>query len=124
MIMTQERALLKARQQLQGMEAFVKQAAVKELRIDQVERELFSRLLALGHNLLEAFVAAQGDGDAGPELPADGHTVRGPWAFWIYSTCWNGSGKWPICFIAKEALIRWLLSRIICGNCWKVKWAT
>jgi hypothetical protein len=76
MIMTQERALLKARQQLQGMESLVQQAAAKELRIDQVERELFSRLLALGHNLLEAFVAAQGDGDGGPELPADGHTVR------------------------------------------------
>lgn len=76
MIMAQERAFLKAQQQLQSMEAFVKEAAANELRIDQAERELFSRLLALGHSLLEAFVAAQGDGDAGPELPAGDHAVR------------------------------------------------
>ena len=65
MIMAQERAFLKARQQLQAMEAFVEQAADDEQRIDQVERELFSQLLAVGLTLLEAFVAAQGDGDAG-----------------------------------------------------------
>jgi hypothetical protein len=76
MIIAQERAFLKAQQQLQGMEAFVQQSAADELRIDQVERELFSRLLALGRSLLEAFVATQGDGDAGPELPVDDHTVR------------------------------------------------
>ena len=59
------------------MEAFVEQAARDEQRIDQVERELFSRLLAVGLALLEAFVAAQGDGDAGAELPTgDGRTVR------------------------------------------------
>ncbi len=77
MIMAQERAFLKAQQQLQAMEAFVKEAAANERRIDQAERELFSRLLALGHSLLEAFVAAQGDGDAGPELPAGDHAVGG-----------------------------------------------
>ena len=76
MILAQERAFLKAQQQLQTLEAFVEQAAVDELRIDQVERELFSRLLSLGHTLLSAFVAAQGDGDAGAELPAGDHTVR------------------------------------------------
>jgi hypothetical protein len=77
MIMSQERAFLKAQQQLQAMEAFVEQAARDEQRIDQVERELFSRLLAVGLALLEAFVAAQGDGDAGAELPTgDGRTVR------------------------------------------------
>ena len=52
MIMTQEQAFLKAQQQLQVMEAFVEQAAIDERRIDQVERELFSRLLAVGLTLL------------------------------------------------------------------------
>jgi hypothetical protein len=77
MMMSQERAFLKAQRGLQAMEAFVEQAARDEQRIDQVERELFSRLLAVGLALLEAFVAAQGDGDAGAELPTgDGRTVR------------------------------------------------
>ena len=77
MIMAQERAFLKSQQQLQALQALVEQAAVDELRIDQVERELFSRLLALGHTLLAAFVAAQGDGDAGPKLETpDGRTLR------------------------------------------------
>ena len=77
MMMAQERAFLKAQQQLQAMETFVEQAAEDEQRIDQVERELFSQLLAVGLTLLAAFVAAQGDGDAGPQLEtADGRTVR------------------------------------------------
>jgi hypothetical protein len=42
-----------------------------------VEREVFRQLLGLGHSLLSAFVAAQGDGDLGPhaETPR-GRTVR------------------------------------------------
>ena len=75
--MAQERAFLKAQQQLQAMEAFVEQAADDEQRIDRVERELFNRLLAIGRTLLEAFVAAQGDGDAGAKLPmSDGRVLR------------------------------------------------
>ena len=77
MIMSQERAFLKAQDQLREIETFVEQAVTDERRIDQVERELFRRLLAVGHTLLQAFVAAQGDGDAGAELPtADGRRVR------------------------------------------------
>ena len=77
MIMAQERAFLKAQQQLQAMEAFVEQAAADEHRIDQVERELFGRLLAVGLTLLEAYVAAQGNGDAGAKLETpDGRTLR------------------------------------------------
>ena len=77
MIIAQERAFLKAQQQLQALEEFVEQAAVDELRIDQVERELFSRLLAVGLALLEAFVATRGDGNAGQKLEtSDGRTVR------------------------------------------------
>lgn len=77
MMMSQERAFLKARQQLLAMQTFVEQAVEDEQRVDQVERELFSQLLAVGLTLLTAFVAAQGDGDAGPQLEtADGRLVR------------------------------------------------
>ena len=77
MIITQERAFLKAQRQLQVLETFVEQAAIDERRIDQVERELFSRLLAVGLTLLSAFVAAHGDGDVGGQLEtADGDTLR------------------------------------------------
>ena len=77
MIMSQERAFLKAQEQLDALEAYVEQAADSGSRIDQVERELFGRLLNLGRTLMTAFVASQGDGDAGSELEtADGRRVR------------------------------------------------
>jgi hypothetical protein len=77
MIMSQERGFLKAQRQLQAMEVFVEQAAQEEQRIDQVERELFGRLLNLGHTLLSSFVSAQGDGDAGAQIATgDGRTIR------------------------------------------------
>jgi hypothetical protein len=77
MIVAYEQAFLKAQQQWQAIEAFVEQAASDGRRIDQVERELFGQLLAVGHTLLSAFVAAAGDGDAGATLEtAEGRTVR------------------------------------------------
>lgn len=76
MMMTQEQAFLKSRQQLQAIEAYVKEASSQEERIDQVERELFSQLLLLGRSLLQGFVAAQGDGDAGATLEQDGRTLH------------------------------------------------
>ena len=65
MIMTQEEAFLKAHQQLHDLIAFAQQASHDHLRIDQVERGLFSRLLQLGLSLLTAFVAQAGNGDVG-----------------------------------------------------------
>jgi len=77
MIIAHERAFLKAQQQLQALQAFVEQSVDEQSRIDQVERELFSQLLALGLTLLQAFVAAHGDGDAGRHLEAaDGRQLR------------------------------------------------
>jgi hypothetical protein len=76
MMMTQERAFLKAQQQLQEIEQFVEVSAADCQRIDLVERGLMARLLEIGRTMLEGFVAAQGDGDAGKELPAGEHTVR------------------------------------------------
>jgi hypothetical protein len=65
MIMTQEQAFLKAQDQLAGLIAFVQGASAQALRLDQVERGLFDRLLQLGLSLLTAHVAAQGTGDVG-----------------------------------------------------------
>jgi hypothetical protein len=76
MIFSAEQAFLKAQRQLGAICRFVEQAAEEGQRIDQAERELFSQLLAVGLTLLEAFVKAQGDGDAGAELEASGHAVR------------------------------------------------
>lgn len=76
MIMAQEQAFLKAESQLAALCEFVRGAGREQLRMDEVERELFSQLLLLGLTLLKAHVAAQGDGDAGPTLEADGHEVQ------------------------------------------------
>src|SRR5829696_5691495 len=77
MIFSPEQALLKAQADLQDLVTFARQAADDGSRIDQVERELMRRLLALGLNLLRLFIAEHGDGDLGEELPAeDGHAPR------------------------------------------------
>jgi hypothetical protein len=77
MIITPEQAALKAQQQFDAVRDFVQQAARDGQRIDAVEREVFRQLLGLGHTLLSAFVAAQGDGDLGPEAETpEGCTVR------------------------------------------------
>jgi hypothetical protein len=77
MIFSQEQALLKAQADLQDLVTFARQAASEGTRIDRVERELMRRLLGLGLTLLRLFIAEQGDGDLGAELPAaDGHTLR------------------------------------------------
>ena len=77
MIMTQEQAFLKAQCQLTDLIAFVRAAPDAGLRVDQVERGLFHRLLQLGHCLLSAHVAAHGDGDVGENTTApDGQTCR------------------------------------------------
>src|SRR6516162_7655558 len=77
MIFSAEQALLKAQADFQDLVTFARQAATEGLRIDQVERDLMRRLLALGLNLLQLFIAEQGDGDLGEEIPAeDGSTLR------------------------------------------------
>jgi hypothetical protein len=77
MIFSPEQALLKAQADLQDLVTFARKAATDGLRIDQVERELMRRLLAVGLNLLQLFIAQQGDGDVGEDIPAeDGHVLR------------------------------------------------
>ena len=77
MIFSPEQALLKTQTDLQELIAFARRAAADGLRIDRTERELMRRLLALGLNLLQLFIAEHGDGDLGEEIPAeDGHILR------------------------------------------------
>jgi hypothetical protein len=77
MMMTPEQAALKAQQQFDALRDFVQQAARDGQRVDTVEREVFRQLLGLGHSLLSAFVAAQGDGDLGPEVEvSEGQAAR------------------------------------------------
>lgn len=76
MIISQEKAFLKAQMQLQQICLVVERAATDAWRIDEVERELFSQLLAVGLTLIQAFVAAQGDGDSGAERQFDDRVLR------------------------------------------------
>jgi len=77
MIMTQAQAFLKAQGQLADLSAFVKDATPQTLRLDAVERGLFTRLRQRGHSLLCAHGAAQGDGDGGDTATTpDGQTCR------------------------------------------------
>jgi hypothetical protein len=76
-MMTQEQAFLKAQTQLAHLIDFVRAAPGDGLRLDQVERGLFERLLQLGLSLLTAHVAAHGDGGAGDTATApDGQACR------------------------------------------------
>jgi len=75
MIIAPEQSALKAREQFEAQRDFVRRAAEDGQRIDAVERDVLRRLLSLGHTLLGGFVAAQGDGDLGPEAEAPGGRV-------------------------------------------------
>src|SRR5512135_1970563 len=77
MIITPEQAALKAQEQFGQFLDSVRQAAEGGQRIDTVERDLMRQLLRLGHTLLSAFVAQQGNGDLGLEAETvGGQTVR------------------------------------------------
>ena len=76
MIMTKEQLFLKAQSQVAEMLRLVERAVERGERIDEVERELFAQLLTVGRTCLEAFVAAQGDGDVGQEVQRDGRCLR------------------------------------------------
>jgi hypothetical protein len=76
MIMTQEAAILKGQEHLEAMVALIRQAAKDGRPIDQVEGDLWDRLLVLGRTLLEGFVEATGPGDLGPVLAYQGRTLQ------------------------------------------------
>jgi len=74
MIMAQEKSFIKAQKEFDSLCKWVRTA--EGLRIDQVERELFARLLAIGLALLQAFVARFGRGDAGSVIEQQGRPLR------------------------------------------------
>jgi len=76
MIMTKEQAILKGQVHLEEMARLIQQAARDSRPIEQVERQLWQTLLALGHTLLEGYVAAVGAGDVGEALAYEGRTLR------------------------------------------------
>jgi hypothetical protein len=76
MIMAQEQAILKAQTQLAAMVKLLQRARQEAWRLDELERKLFTALLAVGHTLLSAHVAAAGDGNKGATLPGEGHRLR------------------------------------------------
>ncbi|MBI3466164.1 MAG: ISKra4 family transposase [Planctomycetes bacterium] len=47
-----------------------------ELRVDEVERALFDKLLVIGRHLLHAFLVAAGDGDQGTTVEHEGKTLH------------------------------------------------
>jgi len=76
MIVTKEQAILKGQVHLEEMARLVQQAARDGRSIDQVERQLWQTLLALGHTMLESYVAAVGPGDVGETLAYAGRSLR------------------------------------------------
>jgi hypothetical protein len=76
MIMAQERMILKGQAQLEEMAAFVRRCARDGRPMDQVERGLWSSLLALGHTLLRGYVEGVGPGDIGDTLILEGRELR------------------------------------------------
>ncbi len=76
MILAKEKLFLKAQSQLVEIIRLVEQGVDKGQRIDEMERDLFSELLTIGRTLLEAFVAAQGDGDSGEKVDRDGQCLK------------------------------------------------
>ena len=47
-----------------------------QTRTDQVERDVFSQFIEIGHTTLAAFIAGAGDGDEGEQIERDGTTLQ------------------------------------------------
>lgn len=76
-MIAQFESICKAEANFREVLGFLSKAIKSEkLRIDEVERELFSRLLGVGHSMLEAFIAAARDGDHGETVHQDGKTLH------------------------------------------------
>jgi len=76
MMMAQEQAILKGREQFDRMVAMVRRASEQGREIHQVEKDLWQGVLQLGLVLLEGFVQGQGTGDLGPTLEQEGRTLH------------------------------------------------
>lgn len=76
MMMAQEGAILKAQMQFDEMIDLVRQASTSHTSIDQVERDLWHRLLDIGRAMLEGYVAGYDTGDLGPTVEHQGRPLR------------------------------------------------
>ena len=76
MIIANEKHFIKAREEFETLLNWINQVDDEGLRIAQVERWLFSRLLAIGFELLAAYVAKFGCGDEGETALREGRTLR------------------------------------------------
>ena len=76
MIMAQENALLKAKEEFQKIEETIRQATIQGKRIDVVEENLWEQMLSLGRLMMTSFVAGQGTGDLGPTLEYEGRILK------------------------------------------------
>ena len=75
-MITRSESLGKAEAMFLEMVEFVRKAGVSELRIDEVERTLFSKMLTVAFHLLEEFAAGAGDGDHGETVEHNGKTLQ------------------------------------------------
>lgn len=75
-MLTAELAFFKSHEILEQLTSLINDCAEKGERIDRVERQLFTRLLQLGQELLRAFIALAGDGDQGETLERGGQTLQ------------------------------------------------
>lgn len=76
MIMAQEQEFLKAQSEFRDLIDYVRGAGERGERMDEVERGVMRQLLGLGHTLLSAHVATQGDGDVGPTVQCGERTLH------------------------------------------------
>jgi len=75
-MITKQQALHKAEEQFSELIEMVEEAIENGWRIDELERSSFAKFLAIGHQLMTAFVAAQGDGNQGEQVMHEGKTLR------------------------------------------------
>src|SRR5690348_5265230 len=76
-MIAQSESLGKAEAVFRDMIGFVKKAIESpELRIDEIERALFDKSLALSFELLAGFAAGAGDGDHGETVEREGKTLQ------------------------------------------------
>lgn len=76
MIIAQENALLKAKEEFQRIEHVIRKATIDGTQINVIEEELWDHMLGLGRLLLTSFVVGHGTGDIGPTLEYEGRSLK------------------------------------------------
>lgn len=76
MIMTQEQAILKAREVFDTIVAAVRESACEAKPIHEVERQLWDLSLTMMRQMLEGYVAGFDQGDLGPTVEHEGRSLR------------------------------------------------